>query len=36
MAKEEMILQGMTGRLIEIRRCYGLEMNVEKTKVIRI
>jgi hypothetical protein len=26
----------MIGKLIEIGRCYGMEMNVEKTKVIRI
>ena len=36
MAKEEMVLQGMTDKLIEIGRCYGMEMNVEKTKVMRI
>jgi hypothetical protein len=32
MAKEETVLQGMTDRLIEIGRCYGMEMNVEKNK----
>jgi hypothetical protein len=26
----------MSERLIEIRRCYGMERNVEKTKVMRI
>jgi AmiR/NasT family two-component response regulator len=26
----------MIDRLIEIRRCYGMEMNVEKTKVMTI
>ena len=36
MAKEEKVLQGMIDNLIEIGRCYGMEMNVEKTKVIRI
>ena len=36
MAKEETVLQGMTGKLIEIGRCYGMEVNVEKTKVMRI
>ena len=36
MAKEEMILQGMIDKLIEIGRYYGVEMNVEKTKVMRI
>jgi len=32
MAKEEMVLQGMIGKLIEIGRCYGMEMNVEKSR----
>jgi hypothetical protein len=36
MAKEEKVLQDMTDELIEIGGCYGLEMNVEKTKVMRI
>ena len=36
MAKEETVLQGMIDKLIEIGRCYGVEMNVEKTKVMRI
>jgi hypothetical protein len=36
MAKEEMVLQGMIDKLIEIGRCYGMEMNVEKTNVMRI
>jgi hypothetical protein len=35
-AKEETVLQGMTDRLFGIGRCYGMEMNVEKTKVMRI
>jgi hypothetical protein len=26
----------MINRLIEIGKCYGMEMNVEKTKVMRI
>jgi hypothetical protein len=30
MAKEETVLQGMIDRLIEIGRCYGMDMNVEK------
>ena len=30
MAKEEMVLQGMIDRLIEIGRCHGMEMNVGK------
>ena len=36
MAKEETVLQGMIDKLIEIGRFYGLEMNVEKAKVMRI
>ena len=36
MAKEETVLQEMIDKLIEIGRCYGMEMNVEKTKVMRI
>jgi hypothetical protein len=36
LAREEMVLQGMIDRLIEIGRRYGMEMNVEKTKVMRI
>jgi hypothetical protein len=30
LAREEKVLQGMVDRLIEIGRCYGMEMNVEK------
>jgi len=30
------VLQSMIDKIIEIGRCYGMEMNVEKTKVIRI
>jgi hypothetical protein len=33
MAKEEMVLQGMIDKLTEIGRCYGMEMNVDETKV---
>ena len=36
MAKEETVVQGMIDKLIEIGSCYGMEMNVEKTKVMRI
>jgi len=36
LAKEEKVLQDMIDILIEIGRCYGMEMNVEKTKVMRI
>ena len=32
LAKEEMVLQDMIDKLIEILGCYGMEMNVEKTK----
>ena len=35
-AKEERVLQDMIDKLIEIERCYGMEMNVEKTKIMRI
>ena len=36
LAKEEKVLQDMTDKLIEIGGCYGMEMNVLKTKVMRI
>jgi hypothetical protein len=36
LAREEHVLQGMVDRLIEIGRTYGIEMNVAKTKVMRI
>jgi hypothetical protein len=36
LAKEEKVLQDMINKLIEIGRCYEMEMNVEKTKVMRI
>ena len=38
MAKEETVLQGMIDKLIETGRYmyYGMEMNVEKTKLMRI
>jgi len=36
LAREEMVRQDMTDKLIEIGGCYGMEMNVEKTEVIRI
>jgi hypothetical protein len=32
LAKEEKELQEMINKLIEIGRCYRMEMNVEKTK----
>ena len=32
MTKEETVLQGMIDKLIEIGKCCGMEMNVEKTK----
>jgi hypothetical protein len=35
LAKEEKMLQDMIDKLIEIGRCYGIEMNLEK-KVMRI
>ena len=33
---DDLVLQDMIDKLIEIGRCYGMEMNVEKTKVMRI
>jgi hypothetical protein len=36
LATEETVLQGMTDKLIENGRCYGMEINVEETKVMRI
>ena len=36
LAKEETVLQNMIDRLLEIVRCYGMESNVEKTKVMVI
>jgi hypothetical protein len=36
MTKEETMLQGMIDKLIDIGRCYGMEMKVEKTKVMII
>jgi len=36
LAKEVKLLQDMIDKLIENRGCYGMEMNVEKTKVMRI
>jgi hypothetical protein len=35
-AKEEAVLQGMIAKLTETGTCYGMEMNVEKTKVMII
>jgi hypothetical protein len=34
LAKEEKVLQDMIDKLIEIGRCCGMEMNVEKAKVM--
>ena len=36
LAKEETVLQDMIDKLNEIGRCFEMEMNVEKTKVMRI
>jgi hypothetical protein len=36
LAKEEKVLQDMIDKLTEIGECCGMEMNVEKTKVMRI
>jgi hypothetical protein len=35
LAKEETVLHGIVDKLIETGRCCGMQMNVEKTKVIR-
>jgi hypothetical protein len=35
LAKEEKMLQDMIDKLNKIGRCFGMEMNVEKTKVMR-
>jgi hypothetical protein len=32
LAKEEVVRQGMIERLIEIGKCCGMEMNVEKLR----
>jgi len=36
LAKKEKVLQDMIDKLTEIGECYGMEMNVENTKVMRI
>jgi hypothetical protein len=36
LAKEEKVLQDMIDKLIETGRCYGMQMNVKKTEVMRI
>jgi hypothetical protein len=36
LAKKEKVLQDMIDKLIETGGCYGMEMNVDKTKVMRI
>jgi hypothetical protein len=36
LAKEENVLQDMIDKIIEIAGCYGMEMNMEKRKVMRI
>jgi GTP cyclohydrolase II len=36
LAKKEKVVQDMIDKIIEIGRCYRLEMDVEKTKVMRI
>ena len=36
LAKEGKVLHDMIDELIEIGRCYGMETNVEETKVMRI
>jgi hypothetical protein len=36
LAQEEAVLQAVIERLIKIGRCFGMEMNVEKPKVMGI
>jgi hypothetical protein len=36
MAKEETVLQDIFDSLMEIKRCYRMEMNVERVSVMRI
>jgi hypothetical protein len=36
MAKEETVLQDIIDRLMEIKRFYGMELNVERGTVMRI
>jgi hypothetical protein len=36
LSKKETVLQGMIDNLTEIRRSYGIKMNVENPKVMRI
>ena len=36
LAKEEAVLQAMIVRIIGISRCYGMEMVVEESKVVRV
>jgi hypothetical protein len=36
LAKEETILQSMIDKLIEVERGYGMEINAEKTRTMRI
>jgi hypothetical protein len=36
LVKEETVLQGMIDRVIEIGSFYGMEMDVEESKVMRI
>ena len=35
LTKSETVLQVISDRVNEIRRCYGMEVNVEKTKVMK-
>ena len=36
LSEEQAMLQGMTERLIDGEICFGMEMNLEKKKVMRI
>jgi len=36
LTEEEKVLQDMIDNIIEIGRCYGMEINIEKNKIMRI
>jgi hypothetical protein len=36
LAKEETVLQSMIDKLIEVGKDYGMKINVEKTKTVRM
>jgi hypothetical protein len=36
LAKRETVIQGTIDKIIEVVKCYGIEMNVEKSKLMSI